>query len=62
MLDRSTIMPDDFSSKTEADYFSTLQSNEVGRVLTNLSEFLLETKGMQGSSKVKLIINYKKTN
>ena len=46
------MIPKDFNSTTEEEYFDLLKSQEVGKALTNLSEFLLETEGMTGKSKV----------
>ena len=46
-------MPKDFNTETEAEYFDLLKSDEVGKALSNLSEFLLETEGMHGKSKVR---------
>lgn len=46
------VIPKDFNSQTEEEYFELLKSPEIGKALTNLSEFLLETEGMTGKSKV----------
>ena len=46
------MIPKDFNSQTEEEYFELLKSPEIGKALTNLSEFLLETEGMTGKSKV----------
>ena len=50
--DPEHVIPKDFNSTTEEEYFDLLKSQEVGKALTNLSEFLLETEGMTGKSKV----------
>jgi hypothetical protein len=46
------IIPKDFSGENEEEYFGLLKSKEIGKALTNLSEFLLETEGSSGKSKV----------
>ena len=51
--DPAQIIPKDFNSETEEEYFELLKSPEVGKALSNLSEFLLETEGLQGKSKVR---------
>lgn len=48
------MMPSDFNTQTEEKYFSLLQSKNLGKVLTNISEYLLELEGMDGKSKVRL--------
>ena len=50
--DPEHVIPKDFNSSSEEEYFELLKSQEVGKGLTNLSEFLLETDGMTGKSKV----------
>ena len=50
--DPEQVIPKDFNSTTEEEYFELLKSQEIGKALTNLSEFLLETEGMSGKSKV----------
>lgn len=49
-------MPVDFNTETEEDYFNLLKSKQIGKALTNISEYLLETEGMQGQSKVKFAL------
>ena len=51
--DPEQVIPKDFNSTTEEEYFELLKSQEIGKALTNLSEFLLETEGMSGKSKVR---------
>ena len=50
--DPAQVIPKDFSAETEEDYFDLLKSPEIGKALSNISEFLLETEGLQGKSKV----------
>jgi hypothetical protein len=50
--DPEQVIPKDFNSTTEEEYFELLKSQDIGKALTNLSEFLLETEGMSGKSKV----------
>jgi hypothetical protein len=50
--DPAQVIPKDFHTETEEEYFDLLKSPEIGKALSNLSEFLLETEGMQGNSKV----------
>jgi len=50
--DPEQVIPKDFNTTTEEEYFELLKSQEIGKALTNLSEFLLETEGMSGKSKV----------
>ncbi len=50
--DPEQVIPKDFNSTTEEEYFELLKSQEIGKALINLSEFLLETEGMSGKSKV----------
>lgn len=52
--DPAYVIPKDFTNETEEDYFDLLKSPELGKAMSNISEFLLETEGMQGKSKVKL--------
>ena len=49
--DPSQVIPKDFHTETEEEYFDLLKSPDIGKALSNLSEFLLETEGMQGKSK-----------
>jgi hypothetical protein len=51
--DPAQIMPKDFNTETEEEYFDLLKSDEIGKALSNLSEFLLETEWMHGKSKVR---------
>ncbi len=51
--DPQHVVPKDFGPETEEDYFHLLNSPEIGKALTNISEFLLETEGLQGKSKVR---------
>jgi len=50
--DPANIIPKDFNTETEEDYFDLLKSPELGKAISNLSEFLLEIEGLQGKSKV----------
>jgi hypothetical protein len=50
--DPANIIPKDFNTETEEDYFDLLKSPELGKAISNISEFLLETEGLQGKSKV----------
>ncbi len=50
--DPQYIIPKDFCNDTEEEYFDLLKSPEVGKALSNISEFLLETEGLTGKSKV----------
>jgi len=50
--DPEHIIPKDFNNQTEEEYFELLKSPELGKGLTNISEFLLETEGVTGKSKV----------
>lgn len=52
--DPEHVIPKDFNSTTEEEYFELLKGEEIGKALTNLSEFLLETEGMTGKSKVSI--------
>ena len=59
LFSRDDIIPKDFSPENEEEYFKLLQAKEIGKVITNISEYLLETEGMQGKSKVRLHIDLK---
>jgi hypothetical protein len=50
--DPEHVIPKDFTSETEEEYFELLKSPDLGRALSNISEFLLETEGRLGKSKV----------
>ena len=50
--DPAYVIPKDFNNDTEEEYFELLKSPDIGKALSNLSEFLLETEGLQGKSKV----------
>lgn len=56
LFDTQNVIPDDFNSENEGDYFGLLHSKEIGKVITNISEFLLETEGIQGKSKVNYVL------
>ena len=49
------VIPKDFSPDNEEQYFGILKSPHLGKALTNISEFLLETEGMKGQAKVSLL-------
>ena len=52
MLDKffskDQIIPSDFNDETEEFYFTLLKSKQIGKAITNLSEYLLEKEGSQG--------------
>jgi len=48
LYSHQNIIPEDFSAETEEEYFSLLKSNEVGKAITNVAEYLLETEGILG--------------
>ena len=52
LFSKDAVIPNDFSADTEEQYFSLLKSPEIGKTLTNLSEYLLETEGLKGQAKV----------
>ena len=41
-----------FSEQAEEDYFGLFESPNVGKTLTNLSEYFLLTQGMKGEIEV----------
>ncbi len=45
---KDQVIPNDFSPETEEAYFSLLKSPELGKALSNISEFMLETEGVKG--------------
>ena len=45
---KDQVIPNDFSPETEEAYFSLLKSPELGKTLSNISEFMLETEGVKG--------------
>jgi hypothetical protein len=48
LFSKESVIPKDFGPETEEMYFTLIKSPEVGRALTNLAEFLLETEGLKG--------------
>jgi hypothetical protein len=48
MFAKDSIIPKDFSNDTEEKYFQLLKAKDLGKVLTNISEYLLETEGVKG--------------
>ena len=52
MLDKffakDQIIPSDYNEETEEFYFSLLKSKNIGKPITNLSEYLLEKEGSKG--------------
>jgi hypothetical protein len=53
LYSKDQIIPKDFSSETEEQYFSLLKGKDLGKSITNIAEYLLETDGLKGQSKVK---------
>jgi hypothetical protein len=53
LFDRSEPIPKDFSNENEEQYFHLLKSLNIGKAITNMSEYLLEMEGIQGKSKVR---------
>ncbi len=45
---KDQIIPSDFNEETEEFYFSLLKSKNIGKPITNLSEYLLEKEGSKG--------------
>jgi len=52
LFSKESIIPNDFTQETEEEYFTLLKSLDIGKALTNLSEYLLETEGLKGQAKV----------
>jgi hypothetical protein len=43
LLSRDSVIPKDFSPENEEQYFTLLKGKDIGKSITNLSEYLLET-------------------
>ncbi len=52
LFSKEHVIPTDFSQENEELYFSLLKAQNLGKGISNLSEYLLETEGMAGQSKV----------
>lgn len=48
LISKDHIIPKDFGSENEELYFDLLKSKDLGKVLSNISEYLLETEGYKG--------------
>ncbi len=46
LLSRDSVIPKDYSADNEELYFRLLQSKNIGKVLTNIAEYLLESEGL----------------
>ena len=46
LFSKEDIIPKDFSPENEEEYFKLLKGQELGKAITNLSEYLLETDGI----------------
>lgn len=42
LFSKDDVIPKDFSSENEEEYFRLLNNKESGKAITNISEFLLE--------------------
>lgn len=52
LFNKEESIPKDFSTDNEEEYFQLLKSPDVGKAITNMAEYLLETEGVYGKSKV----------
>jgi hypothetical protein len=48
LFSKEHVIPKDFTPENEEEYFTLLKSKDIGRALTNLAEYLLETEGLKG--------------
>ena len=55
LFNRDDIIPKSFSGENADDFFALLKSPDQGKILSNISEYLLETEGVKGQSKVNFI-------
>lgn len=54
IFSKDDVIPKNFNHTNEESYFTLLKSPDQGKVLSNISEYLLETEGVKGQSKVLL--------
>lgn len=52
---------ENLTSEQEADYFSLLQGENVGKAVTNLAEYLLMTQAMKGEIKVSKSLHFSRS-
>lgn len=48
LFSKDSVIPKDFNNENENQYFSLLKGSNLGKALSNLSEYLLETEGLKG--------------
>ncbi|CDW84277.1 UNKNOWN [Stylonychia lemnae] len=51
LIDKDHAVPKDLSSDNQELYFSLLKSKDVGKVISNISEYLLDQEGSKGEQK-----------
>lgn len=59
---KTDIIPKDFKEDTEEEYFSLLKSQDLGKLLTNMSEYLLETEMSTGKVSTLPLMNTDSSN